>query len=333
MLIKTLDPVDEPADLAALLPVFRTYYAEVAPSFPAFGPSRLRFWASAAPSVRAKVYGAFADEASREALGAVFTASDLDANLDLVNNSLIVPLAGHTSGVAELLLDQVRRLAVSEGRDRVLLETPSSADASAPLTSFGGRKVHTSTRSVVDLAGIDRAQYAGWAAPSEKNSDYRLVRWVDHCPDEFAESYCEAQRAMEDAPLEDLAFEHNKPGIERLRAQEKHSCDFGLRRMVQAAVDAHGRVVGLHMLVAYPGEPETVDVWDTCVVREHRGHGLGLRIKAAAALWALEQLPDARWVQTFNNHENDHMLAVNRTLGYRPAEDWYVFEFSATPRT
>jgi GNAT superfamily N-acetyltransferase len=332
MLIKTLNPVDDPADLAALLPVFDTYYTEIAPSFPRFGRSRLRFWASAGPSSRAKVYAVFADEASTEALGAVFTASDLDANLDLVNNSLIVPLAGHCSGVAELLLDRVRELAVSEGRDRVLVETPSSADASVPLTALGGRKVHTSTRSVVDLAGIDRARYAAWAAPSEKNSDYQLVRWVDHCPDEFVESYCEAQRAMEDAPLEDLAFEHNKPSIERVRAQEEHSCGFGVRRMVQAAVDGHGRIAGLHMLVSYPDEPESLDVWDTCVVREHRGHGLGLRIKAAAALWALERRPGACCVQTFNNHENEHMLAVNRTLGYRAAEDWYVFEFSAAPR-
>lgn len=333
MLIRTLNPVDDPADLAALLPVFRAYYAEVAPAFPTFGTNRLRFWASAVPRCRARVFGVFADESSTEALGAVFTASDLDANLDLVNNSLIVPLAGHSSGVAELLLDEVRRLAVSEGRERVLMETPSSADASVPLTALGGRKVHTSTRSVVDLTGIDRAQYAAWAAPTEKNADYELIRWIDDCPEEFAESYCEAQHAMEDAPLEDLAFEHNKPSIERLRAQEEHSRVFGVRRMVQAAVDGRGRVVGLHILVAYPDEPEPVDVWDTCVVRGHRGHGLGLRIKAAAALWALEQQPGARWMQTFNNHENEHMLAVNRAMGYRAAEDWYTFEFSATPRT
>jgi GNAT superfamily N-acetyltransferase len=329
MLTRTLNPVDDPADLAALLPVFRTYYAEAAPAFPTLGPTRLRFWASARPRSRAEVFGVFADEAGTEALGAVLTGFDLDANLDLVNTSVIVPLAGHSSGVAELLLEELRRLAVSDGRSRVIVETPSSADASVPLTALGGRKVHTSTRSVVDLAGIDRAQYAAWAAPSVKNSDYRLVRWVDRCPDEFAESFCEAQRAMEDAPLEDLAFEHSKPSIERLREQEEHSRRFGVRRMVQAAVDAQGRVAGLHILVAYPDEPEPVDVWDTCVVREHRGHGLGLRIKAAAALWALEQLPGARWMQTFNNHGNEHMLAVNRAMGYRAAEDWYAFEFSA----
>jgi GNAT superfamily N-acetyltransferase len=331
MLVKTLNPAQEPADAAALLPVFRAYYAEAMPGFPAPGLARLRHWAAAPPRSTAEVYGVFPDGSSTEAVGALFTASGLEANLDMVNSSLTVPLAGFDSGTPALLLDELRRLAVAEGRARVITETPSTADSSAALVELSGTKVHTATRSVLDLAEVDREQYAAWAAPSGKNAGYRLVRWIDRCPDELADSYCEAQRAMEDAPLEDLAFEFDQPGLELLRAQEAHSEGFGIRRHVQAAVDAQGRVAGLHIFVTHPDEPETVDVWDTCVIRGHRGRGLGLRLKAAATLWALEQLPEARWVQTFNNHGNAHMLAVNRSLGYRAAEDWYTFEFPAVP--
>lgn len=329
MLIRTLHPVESPEDRAALLPVFRAYHQEAMPGLPVLGEARLRFWAGAEPRATARTHAVFADESSTAALGAIFTVSYLDTNRDMVNTSLVVPLAGHRSGVAALLLDEVRRSAEAEGRSRVLTQAPSSADPSESLAALGGRKVETATRSVLDLAEIDRARYAAWAGPSGKSAGYELVRWVDRCPDELAESFCEAQRAMEDAPLEDLAWEHAKPDVELLRERERHSLDYGLRRHVLAAVDRTGRVAALHMFVTLPDEPETVDVWDTCVAREHRGHGLGLRLKAAASLWALDERPTSRWVQTFNNHGNEHMLAVNRAMGYRAAENWYAFDLPA----
>lgn len=327
MLIKPLNPVEDAGDLAALLPVFHAYYAEAMPGFPALERTRLRFWASAEPQSTARTFAAFADESGTEALGAIFVLSYHAANQDMVNTSLVVPAAGHGSGVAALLLDEARRAAEAEGRSRLLTEASSGGNSSISLTALGGRKVHTSTRSVLDLAGVDRVQYAAWAAPSGKNGEYELVHWIDRCPDELAESFCAAMGAMDDAPLEDLAYEHPKRTVERLRSMEERSAGFGIRRHAVAAVDAAGRVAGLHTFITLPDEPETVDVWDTCVTREHRGHGLGLRLKAAASLWAVEERPSSRWVQTFNNHENEHMLAVNRALGYQAAEDWSGFEF------
>lgn len=329
MLVKSMDPVGDADDRAALLPLFRTHFAEAMPGFPEFGEARLRFWASPEPRSTGEVFAVFPDASGAEALGAVFTMSQDDGNRDMVNTSLVVPSAGHDSGAAALLLDEVRRLARGQGRERVVTVAPSTTDPSAALTALGGRKVHTSTRSVLDLSAIDRARYAEWAAPSGKNAEYELVRWIDRCPDELAASYCEASAAMQDAPLEDLAFEHPELDLDRLRELERHSAEFGVRRHVLAAVDPKGSVAGLHIFVTVPDEPRTVDVWDTCVTREHRGHGLGLRLKAAASLWALEERPGSRWVQTYNNHENEHMLAVNRAMGYRAAEDWYSFEFPA----
>ena len=63
------------------------------------------------------------------------------------------------------------------------------------------------------------------------------------------------------------------------------------------------------------------------VARDHRGHGLGLRLKAASSLWMRELHPAARWVGTANHEGNAAMLRINHVLGYQPAERWYNYEF------
>jgi len=327
MRIQRLDPSGQPADLAAALPVFREHLAEATPGFPLPGPTRLRFWSADGYRQRTRVYGIFADEASGPS-ALLFLYYDDDANLDMAGATFVLPTAQRDTGVGEFLVREALRLAAAEGRTRVVTDDSNAHDPEPFFTRSGGRKVVTSTRSELDLSTIDLAQYEAWAAGSAKNADYRLVRWVDHCPDELADAFCEATEAMRDAPLEDLAFEHAKATLERLRGKEEQTVAFGVQRRVQAAIAPDGSVAGFNIFITVPDEPETVDIWDTAVVGGHRGHGLGLRIKAAAALWMRQDLPQARWVHTFNNHGNTHMLAVNRALGYRKSEDWPGFEFA-----
>ena len=55
---------------------------------------------------------------------------------------------------------------------------------------------------------------------------------------------------------------------------------------------------------------------DTLVLREHRGHGLGLVLKLANVPVLRRAFPEVRTVRTWNAVENAHMLAVNDAMGY-----------------
>ena len=181
--------------------------------------------------------------------------------------------------------------------------------------------------ATLDLGAIDRDRYAAWAAPSAQNAAYELVRWSNRCPRELARSYCAAQDAMHDQPAGEFAYEFARTEIEQMRADEEHLTRFGAEHHVLAALDGAGRVAGFAEFVRYPDEPQAVDIWSTGVARDHRGRGLGLRLKAAASLWTREMDASARWVWTANHDGNAAMLRINRTLGYRPAERWYTYEF------
>lgn len=93
---------------------------------------------------------------------------------------------------------------------------------------------------------------------------------------------------------------------------------------VVAAVAENGEVAGSCMLARYPDEPENLGIWNTSVTRDHRGHGLGLRIKAESTRWLRGLYPDARWIFTFNNRGNEHMRAINRRMGYQYVNTWHI---------
>jgi hypothetical protein len=58
---------------------------------------------------------------------------------------------------------------------------------------------------------------------------------------------------------------------------------------------------------------------DTLVLREHRGHRLGMLAKATMLTELARTRPAAERVHTWNAQENDAMLAINVALGFRPA--------------
>ncbi|GEK21877.1 GNAT family N-acetyltransferase [Cellulomonas xylanilytica] len=73
-------------------------------------------------------------------------------------------------------------------------------------------------------------------------------------------------------------------------------------------------------MVEYPlDKPAVVFQGDTLVLREHRGHGLGMVAKIAVLDALAGVRPRAARIHTWNAQENAHMLAINVALGFRQA--------------
>jgi GNAT superfamily N-acetyltransferase len=224
-------------------------------------------------------------------------------------------------GIGSALLAESLRLAKSTGHARLLIRMPGAADSEGFAQARGGRPIEQQRMSGLELSTVDRRTFEEWAAP---DAGYALVRWSDRCPDDLAASYCAARSAMADAP----GAAHTTPlTVAALREKEQGLLRLGIHRHVQAVVAEDGDIAGFTDTVTVEGEPETAEVWNTAVVRAHRGRGLALRVKAAATLWMLREYPRISWIRTFNHEVGTPMLRVNRTLGYQPLVDWLTFEF------
>jgi GNAT superfamily N-acetyltransferase len=226
---------------------------------------------------------------------------------------------GHARAFLAVLLNELASL----GRPRVFFQVPSPYPTGAGpgeplLREVGARPVLREVRRVVDLPA--QPVFETREAPD----GYRLVQWVDHAPDELVEDMAYLMHRMSvDVPLEEMDWEPEVWDVDRYRAKEAAA---GLRqrsRFATAVVHADsGKVVGFTDIGVSSVAPETGYQWETLVLTEHRGHGLGLLLKAHNHRHVREGSPGTRWINTWNAESNTWMVAVNEALGFVPMEYW-----------
>jgi RimJ/RimL family protein N-acetyltransferase len=152
----------------------------------------------------------------------------------------------------------------------------------------------------------------------EHAGEYELQRMAGRTPDELLEPLAMATAAINDAPLDDLDLEDEVFSAARVAAYEQSQIDSGRRfYRILARHRATGEIAGVTVVLVEGEDPRIGYQDDTSVVRAHRGHRLGLLLKADMMRWLADVEPQLETVDTWNTESNHHMIAVNERLGYR----------------
>jgi GNAT superfamily N-acetyltransferase len=225
-------------------------------------------------------------------------------------------------GYGRALVQAAVEHVAAAGRTRVFFEVPSAYPDGAPpagplLSSLGARPVLKEVRRLLDLTRRPTLDV-------DVADGYHVVQWVDHAPAELVEGLAVLSARMStDAPQEEMDWEPEVWDAARYRAKEAAALARGRVRYAGAAVhEATGQVVAMTDIGVNRGRPDVAYQWDTIVLTEHRGHGLGLTLKARNHDLLVESSPDSRWVNTWNAEVNTHMIAINERLGFQPVEYW-----------
>lgn len=147
---------------------------------------------------------------------------------------------------------------------------------------------------------------------------YELIRLPGRTPHALVDTVVELSGAINDAPTDDLDIEDEVFSAERLAAYEEASLARGNRdyRVIARHRDT-GEGAGHTAVSVESQRPTIAHQGDTAVVRAHRGHRLGMLLKADMLLWLAEAEPQLEQLDTWNAESNDHMISVNEALGYR----------------
>lgn len=153
------------------------------------------------------------------------------------------------------------------------------------------------------------------------SSGYRVVQWQVPTPAEYLDAYAWMKSRMStDTPMGELEFDEEVWDAARVERHERRVLDGGRTMLVTAAQHAEtGELVAFNELVigADPAGPSQQQ--DTLVLREHRGHRLGMLVKCAGlTTWRAEIAPHSPKVITYNAEENRPMLDINEATGFVP---------------
>ena len=243
-------------------------------------------------------------------------------------------------GIGTALFDHLEAIAMAESRLSQIVYTVSPEAESPRLhaqTGFGsvplgnpevkfligrGYRLEQVVRtSRLDLpCDPDTVERLRVTAALKAGPDYAVLCWSDHTPpDRLADLAVLRTRMTTDAPSAGLEEPEDVWTAARVTAEENAAAQSPRSTLTAAALHRpSGRLVGFTELSVPQETARAVLQEDTLVLREHRGHRLGLLLKAANLQRLERERPGHPSVMTFNAEENRPMLAVNEAMGFRP---------------
>jgi GNAT superfamily N-acetyltransferase len=242
-------------------------------------------------------------------------------NQDRAGLTLMVHPSRRRAGLGTELLRHAVREAAGAGRTTLSGTVLRGSDGEAFAQRAGATFGIEDIRRQHDVRAIPAGLLASLRETAEKAAvGYSLVSWTGPVPEDRLGQVAAVVNALNDAP-HDAGVEPDIWDAGRVRDRWNGPAPrFGFREHAVAAVlDATGEMAGIAQIMVHPDTPEWGIVAFTAVRREHRGHKLGLLVKAAITEQLLFAEPELRRIMTVNAASNRYMIAVNELLGYEVA--------------
>ncbi|MFF5564355.1 GNAT family N-acetyltransferase [Streptomyces sp. NPDC012623] len=237
-------------------------------------------------------------------------------------NTLVVRPDARRHGVGAALWAAVRAELAAAGRGSV-----------STVLEVGG-----AGEAFVDSLGFTNVLPLGWYVqrvqrtreeipPPVLPAGLRFADWTGVVPDAYAASFAVAHDAMRDAPAGGTDEQVRRWDAERVRAAARVIEERGGAVHTSAVLDTErgdAVVAYTEVVLADPADTRALQ-YDTVVVPDGRGRGLGRAVKRHLLDTLGELRPGVREITTTVADENTGMLAVNASLGYRRERSAGIF--------
>lgn len=167
---------------------------------------------------------------------------------------------------------------------------------------------------------VDDEQLLAWIAEAAPHhADYRIETY-DAVPSELMPGVAHVHNQLAlDAPTGEIDFEAQAETAEQLQERRDRDARAGEVTLESLALDDTGQVVAATTLHVHADRREPAHQGATLVLRDHRGHRLGLALKAVNMRELQRRFPECSAIITSNEETNANMVAINERLGFAPS--------------
>src|SRR5580693_7223016 len=285
------------------------------PDGPPWSLNRLRGWLEH-PTDPIEIWIAV-DETTGTHHGWCFLRLPERENRDRVNTSVDVRPSSRRRGIGTALLRHAAKRAEAAGRSVLASEAFQGSAGAAFAARVGATAGLVEARRVLALGQIPAGRIRDLRGQAARAATgYSLVCWDGRTPDEYLAKCAEVENAMADAP-HDAGEEPEVWDADRYREQIDDLREARGRHVYTLAAlhDASGEMAAVTAVEADLDNREWGHQQLTAVIRKHRGHRLGLLVKAAMLEWLATAEPQLGYIVTGNAAVNQHMIAINDQLG------------------
>ncbi|WP_030161368.1 GNAT family N-acetyltransferase [Glycomyces sp. NRRL B-16210] len=246
---------------------------------------------------------------------------------------------GHGSALLRFALDHCR----SEGRSVLASATigtwkdgPERPDHGSKFLERNGFELAiVNVRRDCPVDALDpETERRHWDAAAASGFDYEVRGWTGPAPEDLVESLARMEAmVLEEIPLGELDMAPEQVDAAKVRAKEAATAAHRKIGVETVAVHrATGEVVAHTRFDAFADPAaEHCLLKITIVDPAHRGHRLGLLVKLANLRLLREAFPNVKRIWTSNADVNEHMIAINDRLGYRPVDAIRVYQRPIRP--
>lgn len=267
-----------------------------------------------------------------ETVGTVELRLPLRENTHWADLEIHVRPGHRRRGIGRSLHEAAEEIRRAEGRTTVggeLYVAWEEADRAgmAFARGLGFESVHEEEHLVLRLPA-DGAALERLRRPTD---GYEVVTWGDRCPEEHVEEFCRMRTQMQqDVPAGEVDLEPPVIDEARLRTQEERLSRSYHQVVAVARRVTDGRMAGYSQVFLAHDDQEALQD-DTLVMPEHRGHGLGMRLKLATLDVLHAEHPERRTLHTYTDPANLAMYRTNARFGYRPVERMHEMQRQDRP--
>jgi GNAT superfamily N-acetyltransferase len=278
-----------------------------------------------------------------DVIGFGFLSMPREQNTHTAEPHVVVHPDHRRRGVGSALADRLEQAAADAGRTTFFgwsssaREAAEGEDALVPATGAG--------RLPADAEGVRFALARGYTleqvermsrldlpvdpdklatfeseARAKAGDDYRTHTW-EGIPEEWRAGYARLMTRMStDVPQGELDFGEETWDAKRVGVYLEERAASG-QRLLTTLVEhvPSGEVVAGTSFLLQDAKPAFVFQEETIALKSHRGHRLGMLVKAVNLRELTARYPQIERVHTFNAEENAHMLNINVALGFRPS--------------
>ncbi len=249
-------------------------------------------------------------------------------NRHLAEVSPAVRPSQRRTGLGTALVRHAAARADDLGRAAAWGNAREGSPGAAFARALGARRGLTEERRVLDVGAVTAGHLTGLRRQAESAAHgYSLLCWDGPVPAEHLAGVAAVNRAVAADIPHSEGHEPQRWDPERVRQTDRREAVQGLRsHTVVARSAATGELAGLSHLSIDPANPAWGYQELTAVVREHRGHRLGLLVKVVMMDLLAEREPQLTTLITDNAAENRHMIAINDELGFGLLDRWASWE-------